>query len=158
MKLVSPPVMLRKSWDTLHRVPGGKRVFSRMVGRMAPYTGTIDAKVVELRAGFARAELEDRRAVRNHLGSVHAIALANFGEVVSGVGMLYSLPTGMRGILTGLEVSYLKKARGLLSATVEFEPIESRERRQMVFDVEIRDPAGQVCCTVRPHWLLGPER
>ena len=157
MKLSSPPVLLRTSWDTLHRVPGGKRAFSKMVGRMAPYTGTIDATVVELRRGYARAELADRKAVRNHLGSVHAIALANFGEVVSGVGMLYSLPSGMRGILTGLDVAYLKKARGLLTATVTFEPITARERQQATFEVEIRDPAEQLCCVVRPQWLLGPE-
>ncbi len=149
--------ILRRAWDTLSKVPGGKRVFSRMVGRMAPYTGTIGATVVELRDGFGRAELRDAKHVRNHLNSVHAIALANLGEMVSGVTMLYSLNPQMRGILTGLEVDYLRKARGVLTATCEVQPITDVKEMETELRVEIRDAAGVLVCVVRPQWKLGPK-
>lgn len=158
MKLPAPSKLLKTSWNTMRHVPGGKRAFSRMVGRMAPYTGTVGAEVTELRPGFARGELQDRRAVRNHLGSVHAIALANFGEMISGVAMIYSLPTDMRAILTGLHVEYLKKARGLLTATCEVDVPTDRTRQELELLVEIRDADGQLCCRVRPEWLIGPQR
>ena len=45
--------MIRQAWDLLTRVPGGKAVFSRIVGRMAPYTGSIHASVQVLRVGHA---------------------------------------------------------------------------------------------------------
>ncbi len=157
MKFAAPSKLLKTSWNTMSRIPGGKRAFSRMVGRMAPYTGTVGAEVTELRAGFARGELADRRAVRNHLGSVHAIALANFGEMISGVAMIYSLPADMRAILTGLKVAYLKKARGLLTATCHVDVPTDGKRQEIELLVEIRDAEGQLCCTVKPLWLIGPK-
>jgi acyl-coenzyme A thioesterase PaaI-like protein len=156
MKLPAPSKLIKQSWAALHRVPGGKAAFSRIIGRTAPYTGTVGATITELRHGYSRGELVDRRAVRNHLGSVHAIALANFGEMVSGVAMLYSLPEDMRAILTGLHVEYVKKSRGLLSATCEIDVPSTRERQTVELLVEIRDAEGQLTCRVRPVWLIGP--
>lgn len=149
--------IIRSAWDRMSRVPGGKTAFSKMVGRMAPYTGTVGAKMVELRDGFGRAELRDTKAVRNHLNSVHAIALANLGEMVSGVTMLYSLDPSMRGILTGLDVEYLKKARGTLTATCEMEPITAVEEIRTQLRVEIHDAGGNLICVVHPKWKLGPK-
>lgn len=149
--------IIRRAWDTLSPLPGGKRAFSRLIGRMAPYTGTIGATVVTLSDGYGEAVLEDRKCVRNHLDSVHAIALANFGEMVSGVTMLYSLDPSMRGILTGIDVDYLKKARGLLRATCTMEPIRDVGEIRTTLTVEIRDAADEVVCVVRPRWKLSPR-
>src|SRR5689334_10080950 len=79
--------LLRIAWDVLSGMPGGKLVFSKLVGRMAPYTGTIKATVTVLRPGYAEVEMHDRRGVRNHLASIHAIALANLGELAGNVAL-----------------------------------------------------------------------
>src|SRR5262245_64589460 len=100
---------IRELWDRVERIPGGKAAFSFMIGRMAPYSGTISARVVELRRGYARVEMDDRRAVRNHLRCVHAIALANLIEITGNVGLAYSLPDDARLIVAGMSVEYLKK-------------------------------------------------
>lgn len=142
----------------MSRIPGGPRAFSKMVGRMAPYTGTVGARVIELRDGYGCALLEDRKAVRNHLNSVHAIALANLGEMVSGVTMLYSLDPRMRGILTGIRVEYLKKARGTLRAECRVEPITEVAEIELTLEVDIFDESGTLVCRVFPEWKLGPKK
>ena len=114
--LDAPGAKVTAMWNRLHGLPGGRWLFSVLAGRTAPYTGTIGGRVREFGDGHAVVALRDRRAVRNHLNSVHAVALVNLAEVSSGSAMLSALGPGVRGIVTGLEITYLKKARGLLTA------------------------------------------
>ncbi len=149
---------VRSAWDRLSNLPGGRRIFSKFLGQAAPYTGTIDAKVVELRPGYAKVEMRDRRAVRNHLKSVHAIALMNLAEVASGVAVVYGLPDDARGILSGLSIDYIKKGRGTLTAECSFEPVTDAERREFIVEPVIRDASGEVVAKARAKWLLGPKK
>jgi acyl-coenzyme A thioesterase PaaI-like protein len=157
-KLVNAgPDGLRTMWEKLANVPGGNKVFSAILGRMAPYTGTVGAEVVELRRGYGRARLKDRRAVRNHLGSIHAIALMNLAEMASGVTMIYSLPSNTRGIIKGLSIEYVKKARGTIEATAEFVPPETNEKQSILLEVVLRDESGDVVATAKADWQIGPQ-
>ena len=68
-----------------------------------------------LRAGYAEVVMQDKRAVRNHLDCVHAIALANLAELAGNVALAYSLPDDARFIVSGIEIEYVKKARGTIT-------------------------------------------
>ncbi len=111
------PARLLALWDRLGGSAPGRWLFSRLIGFAVPYSGSIGARVESLSPGRVVLSLRDRRKVRQHLGSVHAIALANLAELSSGMAMLSSLPPGVRGIVTGISISYHTKARGTLTAT-----------------------------------------
>ena len=145
---------LQSLWARLHPLPGGPWLFSRLLGFMVPYTGTVGANVRELRPGYARVTLRDRRKVRQHLGSVHAVALVNLGEVTSGLAMQMALPPGVRGIVTRLSAEYFKKARGVLTAesTVTIPDIAGPVEHTV--EARIADADGVEVCVVRAAWRL----
>jgi len=151
-------VRVREQWNRLKGLPGGKRLFSYAVGRMAPYTGTIGAVVDELEPGFAKVLLKDRKKVRNHLNSVHAIALMNLGEVTTGLAVLSGMPDDARGILAGLSMEYHKKGRGLLTATCRCDLPKTSERQEYAIVGEIHDADGDLVATATAKWLIGPMK
>jgi len=125
---------------------------------MTPYSGTIGARVADLEPGWCRVTLRDRRRVRNHLASVHAMALANLAEMASGLAVLVGLPPGVQGIVTGFSISYLKKARGLLIAEcrVSGGGLDVTTEQEYEAGVAITDAQGDVVAHATARWRLRP--
>lgn len=149
---------LRKSYEMVRNWPGGMAIFSFLVGRAAPYTGTIKARVLEVRPGYAKVQMRDRPGLRNHLKSIHAIALMNLGELTTGLAFVMGLPDDARGIVTGLSIEYLKKARGTLIGECTAPEVSATERKEYEVVGELRDAAGDVVAKVRAKWMVGPDR
>lgn len=150
---------IRQLWNRLGNVPGGAATVSKILNNLVPYTGTIGARIVTLGDGHARVSMADRRGVRNHLNSVHAMALANLGEMATGLAVNGSLPEGMRAILKGFQVDYVKKARGRLTSEARFDLPTEPITVPTVFKIEgvITDAHDDVVCKVLASWLVGPK-
>jgi acyl-coenzyme A thioesterase PaaI-like protein len=142
-------------WRRLSPLPFGRELFMFAFGAMVPYSGALGARVLSLEPGYVVAQLRDRRGVRNHLNSVHAIALANLGELASGLAMTTALPRGVRSIVTGLSIEYAKKARGTLTAESRVTVPAVTGDAEFEVHAEIRDAAGDVVAVVTVRWRLG---
>jgi acyl-coenzyme A thioesterase PaaI-like protein len=144
-------------WRRLSGKPGGRLLFSFLVGRFARYSGSIGARVQELEPGKSVLTLRDRPRVRNHLGSVHATALATFGELASGLAMLAGMPKDGRAIVTKLEIEYLQKARGVLTAYGKAPIPPNAERQEYVVHASIRNTGDEEVARLQVQWLVGPN-
>jgi len=103
----------------LSSYPFGKKLFSTAVAKMAPYFTTIKPLVEEIRPNYIVVSMKKRRAVHNHLKTVHAIAMCNLCEFAAGICMEASIPKHRRWIPVGMEVAYLKKAETNLTAVCD---------------------------------------
>jgi len=143
-------------WYRLSALPAGRKIFSLGLGWIAPYSSSIGALVEEIKPGYARVSLKDRRRVRNHLHSIHAIALLNLGEIATGLALLSTISANMRGIVLSIDADYLKKARGKLTATAEFQlPELLTDNTPCAVEAQLKDQAGETVSLVRVTWLIG---
>ncbi len=144
-------------WNRLAPLPGGKRVFSWLLAWLVPYTGTVRPYVLELLPGHAKVRMADRRAVRNHLRSIHAVALANLAEVTSGLALTSGLPASARGIPISLAITYLKKARGTLIAQADVRIPDASREAEYDFESVISNAAGETVARATVRWRIGPR-
>lgn len=147
---------IRTLWDQLSPLPGGNRLFSRLLGMRIPYTGNIRAEVLRLAPGFASLQMKDRPSLRNHVQSVHAIALANLAELTGNAALAYDLPPDARFIVTELTMRYLKKARGTIASRCQCTPVTTNERRAYTLEVQLFDVQGDLVATATMQSLVGP--
>jgi len=113
---------LLKTWNTLSGKPGGKWAFSKAVALKAPYFATIRPRIEALEAGRCEVLASKRRAVHNHIGTFHAIAICNMAEIAMGVAAEATLPASHRWLPKGMTVRYLKKAETDLRAVATIDP------------------------------------
>ena len=114
--------------------------------------------MLELRRGFSRTELADRRKVRNHLDCVHAIALANLAELTGNVAVAYTLPDDARFIVAGMSIDYVKKARGTIEAKSTCPLIDRSTKQEYEIEVSLRNRAGDEVARAVLRTLVGPKR
>jgi acyl-coenzyme A thioesterase PaaI-like protein len=104
------------------RLPQGHRVFSRLLTLKAPYFGTVRPRFVELRPNYAELTVRKRRAVHNHLGTVHVIAICNGLEAAMGALAEATILPTQRWIPKGMEVRYTAKADSDVLCIAETDP------------------------------------
>jgi acyl-coenzyme A thioesterase PaaI-like protein len=118
----------------------GRWLFSRIICWKAPYFGSISPRVEVLEPGRCVVRLRQRRAIQNHIGTVHAIAMCNAAELAGGMATEVTIPESMRWIPKGMSVRYLKKALGLLRATARVPSIDDTSIAQDLHAiVEVRN-------------------
>lgn len=145
------------TWRRLAPLPGGRRVFGWLLGWGIPYSGTIGARIRLLEPGHCLLLLHDRRGVRNHLRSIHAVALTNAGELASGLAMTTGLPPGTRAIVTRLTTEYLKKARGTIVVESRVaDPPHPAAPMEVLVEATLTDREGDLVARVQATWRIAP--
>ena len=160
MSAISSQASVLRRWHALGRLPFGRWLFSKLMGWVVPYAASIDARVQELAEGRARVLLRDRRAVRNHLKSIHAVALTNLAELSANLALMTRENAGgdSRWIVTGMETRYVKKARGPITAETLLPPVDWRGAQVLSGQVTLRDARNEVVMLATQHWRTGPAR
>ncbi len=131
-----------KLWRRLGRTAAGRWLHARVLCFMAPYFGTIKPVFTVLEPGHVELTFRNRRAVRNHIRSVHAIAMCNAAELAGGTCLDASLHADFRWIPVGMTVQYLKIAKSDLRAVCKIDSYDWETPQDVVMPVGVYDTAG----------------
>jgi len=135
----------------------GRWLCSRLICWQAPYFSTIRPRVELLEPGACVVHFRQRRAIQNHIGSVHAIALCNAAELAGGLATDATIPASMRWIPKGMSVRYLAKARGRLVASARVPAVADGPARDVHAVVEVRDADGVVVFDADINMWVSPK-
>lgn len=90
--------------------------------------------------------------IQNHIQTVHAIAVCNLVEMTMGLVAEASIPSHLRWLPKGMEINYLKKAVGELTATSHI-PEDFFQLQQYPGDVyvpvNVTDSGGKVVTSAK---------
>jgi uncharacterized protein (TIGR00369 family) len=146
------------AWRRFERWPFGKALFSRLICWKAPYFASIRPRFEEFRPGFARVSMRKRRAVTNHIGTVHAIAMCNLAEIAAGTMTEVSIPSTMRWLPKGMQVEYLRKAETDVEAVATLPDVAEGPARDVAVLVEVKDRAGELVCRATITMWVSPRK
>jgi acyl-coenzyme A thioesterase PaaI-like protein len=134
----------------------GPRLVAGAVSWVAPYFASISPQITLLQPGRCDVRVRNRRAVRNHIGTVHAIAMCNMCELAAGMAIEATLPPGLRWIPRGMTVRYLKKAETDLEAAATISASTSFVG-DVVVPVQVRDARGETVMEADITMYVSPK-
>ncbi|WP_431688081.1 hotdog fold domain-containing protein [Hahella sp. NBU794] len=141
-------------YHSFARLPLGAWLFSRALCFKAPYFSSIRPRIRQLKPGLSEWKIKNRRSVRNHLGTVHALAMGNLAELCAGTLMEASLPSRLRWIPKGMQIEYLKKATTDLVATAVIADPKTLSPGNYEVEVMVKNTHGEaVSRAVITMWL-----
>ncbi len=146
-------------YEKLSGVPMGKALFSKMVCIKAPFFSSISPFVSELKPNYCEVLMSNHRAVRNHLGIVHAIAMCNMAELAGGLMTDATVPATHRWIPKGMTVEYLKKADTDLRAVgTPLSALDLTKPSEFPAQVEVFNTAGDLVFRARIAMWVTPKK
>ena len=122
--------------------------------KQAPFFETVGLVLDHVEAGIARAKINNRKDITNHLGSLHAGALFTLGEGTSGaavLGAFADIADDIRIVSTKATIDYLHIARGLTHCEARLQEPVDQLRLQL-------DTEGQVDCLVDVRLMSSSDR
>ncbi len=143
-------------------LPGPLRrpLISWAVGRTIRFVGTAGVRIAALTPTRVAARLPDRPRVHNHVGGMHAAAMALLAETVTGLVVAMNVPGESVPVLRTLEVAYRRRAEGALTAEATLSDEEAKRIRRAPIgkidvSVTVVDAAGRrpIECTLQWAWL-----
>lgn len=145
--------------------PAGLRRFiiTWAFGGTVHFVRTAGVKFQELTEERAVLTLANRRRVQNHIGTVHAAAVALLGETATGAVFGMSVPDDKLPILRSMRINYIKKSEGALRAEAWLSPEQRAsfardEKGDIAVPVKISDDTGEPTVEAEFVWAWRPKK
>jgi len=132
-------------------------------GGTVHFVRTAGVKFRELTEERAVLTLANRRRVQNHIGTVHAAAVALIGETATGAVFGMSVPDDKLPILKSMRINYIKKSQGGLRAEAWLEEEQRAsfardDKGDIAVPVKITDDTGEPTVEAEYIWAWRPKK
>ncbi len=115
----------------------GRAAFSAAFALKAPYFRTVAPMIQTMEPHRGVVKIKKWWGVQNHIGTVHAIAIANGMECAMGLLAEATTPDDMRWIPKGITLDYVAKTPGDIECIAETTPEDWDKEPPFQVDVKV---------------------
>ncbi len=150
---------LAKLVKATSKFPKGVRstLWSKAFGRVVPMVGTANIKYVEVSASKVVVEIKNHRAMQNHIGQLHAVAMALIAETATGFVTGMNVPDSSIVLIKSMQMDYKRPSKGDMRAVAtltdaQIREMQNTEKGETVVTVTITDESGQEPVQTHMTW------
>lgn len=141
---------LTKLVKATSKFPKGMRstLWSKAFGRVVPMVGTANIKYLEVTASKVVVELKNHKGMQNHIGQLHAVAMALIAETATGFVTAMNVPDRSIVLIKSLNMEYKRPSKGDMRAVATLTPeqikdMQTSDKGETAVSVTITDESGQ---------------
>lgn len=150
---------LTKLVKATSRLPQGIRstLLSKTFGRVVPMVGSARIRYVELSPAKVVVTLANHKAMQNHLGQVHACAMALLAETATGFVTAMNVPDTAVVLVKSLKINFKRPTRGAMTAVATLTSeqqalMQNTDKGETLVQVTVTDESGEVPIQCEMLW------
>ncbi|CAB1218037.1 DUF4442 domain-containing protein [Acinetobacter bouvetii] len=159
---MTPTNRLSKLVKATSKLPKGIRstLWSKAFGRIVPMVGSAHLRYLEVSHSKVVVKIENHRAMQNHIGQVHACAMALIAETATGFVTGMNVPDSCIVLIKSFKVDFKKPTKGAMIATATLSDeqqklMQSTEKGETLVKVQVTDESGEepIQCEMLWAWV-----
>ena len=153
---------LTKLVNATSKLPQGIRstLLSKTFGRVVPMVGSAKLRYVELSQAKVVVRIANHKAMQNHIGQVHACAMALLAETATGFVTAMNVPDTAVVLIKSLKVDFKRPTRGAITAVATLTPeqqalMQNSDKGETLVQVTVTDESGEapIQCEMLWAWI-----
>lgn len=153
---------LTKLVKATSRLPQGMRtaLLSKTFGRVVPMVGSAKIRYQEVSASKVVVSMANHKAMQNHIGQIHACAMALLAETATGFVTAMNVPDSAVVLIKSLKVDFKRPTKGAMTAVATLTPeqqelMQSLEKGETLVQVIVTDESGEapIQCEMLWAWI-----
>lgn len=143
--------------------PLRRRATTLVFNSQVRFAGTAGLRFEKLTASEAIVVIRNRRPVQNHIGGVHAAAMALLAETASGAVFGMNVRSQSLPLLKSMHIDYTRRARGDLRAQARLSDAQCallarEEKGELAVPVIVTDAEGEQPIVATMVWAWLPKQ
>ncbi|WP_374665950.1 DUF4442 domain-containing protein [Acinetobacter sp.] len=153
---------LSKLVQTTSKFPQGIRtaLWSKAFGRIVPMVGTAKIRYLDVSASQVEVTLANHKAMQNHIGQLHACAMALLAETATGFVTAMNVPDSAIVLIKSMKADFKRPSKGAMKAIATLSEeqqqlMQSTDKGETLVSVIITDESGEepVKCEMLWAWV-----
>ncbi|GAA5556570.1 hypothetical protein Asch01_01273 [Acinetobacter schindleri] len=144
------------------RLPQGIRtaLLSKTFGRVVPMVGSARIRYEQVSHDQVMVSMANHKAMQNHIGQIHACAMALLAETATGFVTAMNVPDSAVVLIKSIKIDYKRPTQGAMRAvatlTAEQQQLmQSTDKGETLVQVVITDESGEapIQCEMLWAWI-----